>query len=121
MDGFLTFLKLTGSLILVIVLAYGTLRYLLPFLQRGSLNTQRNMEIIERLAVAPRVSLCLVKAGKRYFLVGITPTRVSYLQEIKAEELVLPANRIASDRFADILQAQKLKFPFSRRQGDDDA
>ena len=120
MDSFLAFLKVVGSLLLVLVLAYGSLRYLVPLLQRGGISVQRNLEIIERLAVAPRISLCLVKVGNRYFLIGITPTKISYLQEISAEEIMLPEKKAVSGCFAETLQARMNKFPFVGQQGDED-
>ncbi|NLM53106.1 MAG: flagellar biosynthetic protein FliO [Firmicutes bacterium] len=119
MDSFLAFVRVTGSLLLVVILAYYTLRYLMPFLQRGNLYARRNLEILERLSVAPRMALCLIRAGNRYFLIGLTPTKITYLQEISADELELPEKKTIGG-FAEILRAQKAKFPFSRQQGDDD-
>ncbi|NLZ93492.1 MAG: flagellar biosynthetic protein FliO [Firmicutes bacterium] len=110
MEEILTFLKLLGSLALVIVLAYCTLRYLLPYIQRGSLYRRSNMEVIERLPLAPRISLYLVRVGRRFFLLGMTPTTLKYLSEIAAEEIEIP--EAAAADFAGILQAKKKKYFF---------
>ena len=69
------------------------------------------MRVVERLALGARLSLCLVKVGKRYLLLGVTPTRVDFLAEISGEELVAtePATIGAAD-FAGLLQKSKEKF-----------
>ena len=117
MEYVLVYLKLFGSLALVLVLAYGTVRYLLPYLQHGRLLQSRRLEVIERLALAPRSSLYLVKAGSRYFVVGLTPTTIAYLTEIDAADLQ-QAEAGAAAAFSSILQRSKTKAVFPWQTGD---
>ncbi|NLZ38495.1 MAG: flagellar biosynthetic protein FliO [Firmicutes bacterium] len=108
MEDFLIIIKLLGSLALVIALAYGSLRYLLPHLQRGSLQRRGNMEVIERLPLAPRIALYLVKVGSRFFLLGLTPTTLQFFSEISTEDIEIKEAGAAG--FAGILQAKKKAF-----------
>ena len=43
-------------------------------------------KVLSRLALGREESLALVRAGERYFLLGITPTGISNLAEFSGEE-----------------------------------
>ncbi|NLM46499.1 MAG: flagellar biosynthetic protein FliO [Firmicutes bacterium] len=111
MDNFQAFLQIMVSLVFVLVLLFIFTRYLLPLFAGRRPGSRANLRVVERLALGARLSLCLVKVGKRYLLLGVTPTRVDFLAEISGEELVAtePATIGAAD-FAGLLQKSKEKF-----------
>ncbi|HHX74349.1 MAG TPA: flagellar biosynthetic protein FliO [Firmicutes bacterium] len=87
MDNFQAFLQISVSLVFVLALLFLFTRYLLPFYAGRRPGSRANMRVVDRLALGVRISLCLVKVGKRYLLLGVTPTRVDCLAEISGEEL----------------------------------
>jgi flagellar biosynthetic protein FliO len=107
-DNFQAFLQITVSLVFVLVLLFIFTRYLLPLFAGRRPGSRANLRVVERLALGVRVSLCLVKVGKRYLLLGVTPTRVDCLAEISSEELAAtePAGVGMAD-FAGLLQKSK--------------
>jgi flagellar biosynthetic protein FliO len=48
----------------------------------------RNMEVVSRLALSPKQSVCLIRVGKQLVLVGATPDQISSLLVIDDPEAV---------------------------------
>lgn len=72
----------------ILVLAYWFTRYVavrgIPGVQ--GVRESEQFKVLSRLALGREESLALVRAGERYFLLGITPTAISNLAEFTAEE-----------------------------------
>lgn len=71
----------------ILVLAYWFTRYVargFPGVQ-GSRESEQ-FKVLSRLALGREEFLALVRAGERYFLLGITPTGISNLAEFSHEE-----------------------------------
>jgi len=120
MEAFLSFLKVAVSLALVLFLAYWFMRYLLPKLQGGYAPGRGNMQFLERLPLAPRSYICLVRVGKRCFLLGVTQTEITCLAEIDDTEIKTAADyaTVNSPGFSEILKKSREKISsFGARAG----
>lgn len=96
MPGGSTWLSLLWVLVCVVVilaLAYWFTRYVARGFP-GIRETQgpEQFRILARLALGREESLALVRAGERYFLLGITPTGITNLAEFSKEEAQLWLN-----------------------------
>ena len=120
MESVLAFLQITVSLAFVLFLTYWCTRYLIPKLQGGRLGSPANMQVLERLPMGVRSSLCLVRVGSRYVVVGVTPTGIEYVTEVDSEDLLLKdPSAVSVSEFASMLKAStsKVRF-FGRRVGE---
>ncbi|MCL4463780.1 MAG: flagellar biosynthetic protein FliO [Firmicutes bacterium] len=110
MDSFLEFMRVLFSLLFVLALAWWSTRYGLPLLQGTQARRKANMTVVERIPLGLRGTLCLVKVGERFLLIGLTPAKIERLAEIPASELQLPeeAAHLPPD-FAAILAKSKAK------------
>jgi len=88
MPTWLSLLWVTVCVAVILVLAYWFTRYVavrgMPGAQ--SFRESEQFKVLSRLALGREESLALVRAGERYFLLGITPTGISNLAEFCAEE-----------------------------------
>ena len=68
-----------------------------------------SMEVVGKLSLTPRNSLYIVKVGTKHLLVGMTPSSLTTLAELKEEELTyLTQDGVTgqtSSTFQDFLQA----------------
>ena len=86
-DTWLSLLWVVLCVAVILVLAYWFTRYVargFPGIQgpRGS----ERFQVLARLALGREQSLALVRAGERYFLLGVTPAGISNLAEFSGEE-----------------------------------
>lgn len=117
MANFIAFLRVTTSLLFVLFLAWWCTRYLLPRLQGAQAGRNSAIVIVERIPLGMRSTLCLVRVGERYYLIGLTPGGMEYLAEIPADELQLTGNELAaSPDFSEILAKSKVKVSQFREQ-----
>ncbi len=78
-------LLLKSGLVLVAIclLAYLALRFVLPRYVKGlGATVDGQLEVVERLAIAPRRSLLVVRAGSRHLLVGSSEAGLQPLGEL---------------------------------------
>jgi len=110
MESFLAFMRVLFSLLFVLALAWWCTRYGLPLLQGTQARRKSNMAVVERIPLGMRGSLCLVKVGERFLLIGLTPVKIECLAEIPASELHVPEGEppLPPD-FAAILAKSKAK------------
>lgn len=47
------------------------------------------IQIVDQVALAQDKSLAVVQTGKRYFLIGISSSRITMLTEVEGEDLIL--------------------------------
>lgn len=135
MGGFWAFLQLLVSLSLVLLLAYWCIRYLLPRLHGVQSGRAQAMCIVERVPLGMRSSLCLVRVGERYFLVGLSPGGISSLAEIAADQLpegcgtmpavpdmgeVMARSRAGAQKFREQLAEQLERVRERKERGHDD-
>jgi len=85
LDIFLLFFRMVLVLALVLVLAYFSLRLGLPKLYPGSPSGTRLMTVVERLALAPKSWLYIVKVGEEFLLIGVDGGEITYLKELPEE------------------------------------
>jgi len=85
-----TLLSLAGVVALIVLLGWG---YRLVMGQGARLRLGRRgrtgspLEVVSRLALSPRQSVCLLRIGPRIVLVGLTPDRMCALDVITDAEL----------------------------------
>ncbi|MCI8423621.1 MAG: flagellar biosynthetic protein FliO [Lawsonibacter sp.] len=88
-DSWLSLLWMLVCVVLIVGLAYWFTRYAAGRGGMGLFSAARGTEqlhVLARLALGREQQLVLVKAGERYFLLGITPSSISALAEFTKEE-----------------------------------
>jgi flagellar biosynthetic protein FliO len=103
-ENFIAVLRVFLSLTVVLVLAYWSIRYLLPRMQGNAKSNAGAMTVIGRLPLGIRSTLCLVQVGERCFLIGVTPGGMEFLAEVPADEIpALGPEMMPPPDFAEIL------------------
>ena len=87
-NTWLSLLWMVVCVVVILVLAYWFTRYVAA---RGFPGVQgfqesEQFKVLARLALGREQSLVLIRAGERYFLLGVTPTNVSNLAELTRED-----------------------------------
>ena len=88
-ESLLNLLWVLVCAVLIIGLAYWFTRYVVGRGKLGSFGATRGTEqlqVLARLTLGREQAAVLVQAGERYFLLGVTPSAVSTLAELTAEE-----------------------------------
>lgn len=67
----------------VCALAYGSLRFGLRRLVRMPAPGARRLEVVERIGVAPKQSLLVVRAGRQFLLLGSSEAGITTLAELE--------------------------------------
>ena len=115
-----SFMQLTSVLVIfvfVLVITYVTTRWMAGFQKSRSYN--KNLKIIETIAVGNNKLISIVAVGKKYIAVSVGKDDVHFLTEIKEDELKdlsfldEPDKESAKESFANILE--KLKKSHSDR------
>lgn len=75
-----------AGVILIIIFTFVGARW---FTGKMSNLTGTNMRLIERLPLGQTQSVAIVKVGKSYLLIGITPQTVTKLSELSEEDIQL--------------------------------
>lgn len=75
--------------VVVMVLTYFTTRFIAGY-QKGR-SVGRNLEVLESYRVTSNKYLQIVRAGKKYLVVGIGKEEIHVLAELSEDELTLPA------------------------------
>lgn len=89
-DNVSTVYEAIGILILFFVVLYGAW-YISRLLGRAQMRQGlgKNMTIIEVMHVGPQKTLQLVRVGDEYLLIGVTRDRITFVQKVDREGLVL--------------------------------
>ena len=120
MSSFESFMQLISVLVIfvfVLVITYVTTRWMAGFQKSRSYN--KNLKIIETIAVGNNKLISIVAVGKKYIAVSVGKDDVHFLTEIKEDELKdlsfldEPDKESAKESFANILE--KLKKSHSDR------
>ena len=92
-------IKTSGMLLLVLAIIY-LMAWLLKKQQRPARTHRRELNLIESLPLGKNERLCLVKAGDRYLLLGVSANSVNQISEIPAEQISNPTHPADSWQWA---------------------
>lgn len=81
-----SFLWLIICLVLVIGLAYWFTRYMAGRGAFGAFQGGGQMEVLDQLSLGRDQRIVLARAGKRFLLLGVTPSGIALLAELTEEE-----------------------------------
>lgn len=81
----------------VLVLAYATLRYGLPWLSGVRAPTSGPIQIVARYPLEARKTLYLVKTGTQVFLIGTSDSQMEYLTTIAPENATEMLQRASTE------------------------
>ena len=117
LESFMQLISVLVIFVFVLVITYVTTRWMAGFQKSRSYN--KNLKIIETIAVGNNNLISIVAVGKKYIAVSIGKDDVHFLTEIKEDELKdlsfldEPDKESAKESFANILE--KLKKSHSDR------
>ncbi|MBX6377790.1 MAG: flagellar biosynthetic protein FliO [Clostridia bacterium] len=77
-------LQVAGALAVVVAVAYAALRALGR--QPPWLGARGRVELVARVPLGPRSAVAVVRAGRGYFLLGVTEERVTLLSRLDADD-----------------------------------
>ena len=117
LESFMQLISVLVIFVFVLVITYVTTRWIAGFQKSRSYN--KNLKIIETIAVGNNKLISIVAVGKKYIAVSVGKDDVHFLTEIKEDELKdlsfldEPDKESAKESFANILE--KLKKSHSDR------
>ena len=117
LESFMQLISVLVIFVFVLVITYITTRWMAGFQKSRSYN--KNLKIIETIAVGNNKLISIVAVGKKYIAVSVGKDDVHFLTEIKEDELKdlsfldEPDKESAKESFANILE--KLKKSHSDR------
>ena len=117
LESFMQLISVLVIFVFVLVITYVTTRWMAGFQKSRSYN--KNLKIIETIAVGNNKLISIVAVGKKYIAVSVGKDDVHFLTEIKEDELKdlsfldEPDKESAKESFANILE--KLKKSHSDR------
>ncbi len=100
------------GLILVFILILSASYFTAKWVSKHSLgnNAAGNIKLIETFRIAPGECLQIVKAGKKYLIIGVTKEHIEMLTELSEEDLVLPEDESGQQfQFQEVLALIKKK------------
>lgn len=117
LESFMQLISVLVIFVFVLIITYATTRWMAGFQKSRSYN--KNLKIIETIAVGNNKLISIVAVGKKYIAVSVGKDDVHFLTEIKEDELKdlsfldEPDKESAKESFANILE--KLKKSHSDR------
>ncbi len=117
LESFMQLISVLVIFVFVLIITYVTTRWMAGFQKSRSYN--KNLKIIETIAVGNNKLISIVAVGKKYIAVSVGKDDVHFLTEIKEDELKdlsfldEPDKESAKESFANILE--KLKKSHSDR------
>ena len=77
-----------------------------------------NLHVLESVSVGQQVYLQLVRAGNKYFVIGVTRASISYICELAEDEVRIPdckamGGSVVAERFEKYLKTYLQKKPVS--------
>ena len=114
-ENFIQFLSLIVVFILLLVVVYFVTRWIGGMEQRQYGN--KNIKIIEGSRVGPNKVIQIVQVGKEFFVLGIGKDEISYLGEVKEEDLTISEENIKPlPDFKEIQAKAKEKIPKNKNK-----
>ena len=111
LESFMQLISVLVIFVFVLVITYVTTRWMAGFQKSRSYN--KNLKIIETIAVGNNKLISIVAVGKKYIAVSVGKDDVHFLTEIKEDELKdlsfldEPDKESAKESFANILEKIK--------------
>jgi flagellar protein FliO/FliZ len=80
-------------LVFICVLIFGGTYFISKYISRAKISGKMrgNLGIIEVIGVGLQTTVQLIKAGKKYILIGVSRDRVDFLAELSSEDIEMPA------------------------------
>lgn len=91
LDSFFDLLTVLFIFVVVLALTYVTTRFIANY-QKGR-SVGRNLEVLESYRVTSNKYLQIVRAGKKYLVIGIGKDEIHVLAELSEEELTIPEEK----------------------------
>ena len=114
-ENFIQFLSLIVVFVLLLIVVYFVTRWIGGMEQRQYGN--KNIKIIEGSRVGPNKVIQIVQVGKKFFVLGIGKDEISYLCEVKEEDLTISEENIKPlPDFKVILAKAKEKMPKNKNK-----
>ncbi len=88
--------------ILVLFLTYWATRFAGNFQKQQMAG--KNIQVMETVSVSNGKFLQIVKIGNRYFVIGVSKDNITYLCELKEEDLDFSSSQSTGDSFKNILE-----------------
>lgn len=109
LEGIVQLIVVFIMFLFVLALAYFTARLAGRF--QGNIQNRSNIKVLESARVANNKYIQLVKVGSRYFAIGVGKDNLTYLAELKEDDLNMDnLDNPSKGNFKDILsQLQKKK------------
>lgn len=85
-------LSLVGTLVLMVAVFVGAFyasKWVAKKYQPGAPGTAKNIEVIERLVIGKDNHLMIVRAGGKIMLLGVSPGKITRLEEFAPEDINL--------------------------------
>lgn len=116
-DNILRFIGTLFVFVMVLVVTYFVTRWIGQTSQ-GKLSN-RNIRVVEGCRLGQNKSVQIVKVGNKYLVLGVGKDEISYLGEVKEEDLAITENKVKPlPEFKDILDRAKEKIPTRRKKDD---
>lgn len=91
----------------ILYLAYLSTKYIAKRYSFGG-STKGNLKILETVSVGKDSRLCIVKAGEKYLLVGISSHNISLVSELSEEELNIGEENSSGENTMSFSEALKI-------------
>jgi len=101
------YIKLLFVLGGILILAYVSIRYLMPRLMRANSGSAGPIQILARFFLEPKKTLYVVKAGSNVFLIGSSESGLQLLKDLDAADFQAQVQEIDTPRsaqFARVLE-----------------
>mgnify|MGYP003302055746 CR=1 FL=1 len=106
LDSFFQMLTLLFIFIVILALTYFTTKFIAGY-QKGK-GVERNIEVIETHKITSNKYIQIIRAGDKYFAVGVGKDEIHMLTEIEPEKLRLASEEAAaSPGFKDFFNKAK--------------
>lgn len=89
MDAILTLLSALAAVVAILALSYWFTKNVVGRSNLGAFSARQgtNLQVIETLSLGREHRIVAIRAGERYFLLGVTESEVSTITELTAEEI----------------------------------
>lgn len=88
-------LSLLGTFIVILLIIYASFRFSKYIGQKtNSFGQSKNIKVIDNIPIGQDRFISIVNVGKKYFLIGITSSEITFLKELSEDEIVLPDENI---------------------------
>ena len=92
-DSLTASLLKSSAMLLVTVAVILALAWLLKKSQTAVVGRQQNIQLLETLSVGRNERVCLIRSGKQFLLIGVSPHGITTLAEIPPEQVQTTADR----------------------------